>query len=42
MKDTEEKQFFFAQLRQIGPTVVPPQKSWIEKKLQFCSAFTTY
>ena len=31
MKDTEEKLFIYAQLRSIGPNVVGPTKSWIEK-----------
>lgn len=35
MKDTEEKQFFYSQLRKIGPTVVLPTKTWIEKNSNF-------
>ena len=35
MKDTEEKLFIYAQLRSIGPNVVGPTKSWIEKNSNF-------
>ena len=35
MKDTEEKLFVFSQLQRIGPNVIPPTKTWIEKNSNF-------